>query len=52
MQLKDSTASSVGNSRTEMYIYAYNGKWRYLSDAITFSWRFNDDDSFFTVFGG
>lgn len=35
-----------------MQIIAYNGKWRYYNDPITFNWRFDDDDSYSTYFGG
>lgn len=35
-----------------MRIIAYNGKWRYYNDPLTFTWRFDDDDSYNTYFGG
>ena len=35
-----------------MNIYTYNGKWRLYTEAITFDWRFDDDDSYMTFFGG
>lgn len=35
-----------------MNIISYNGKWRQTTDSITFDWRFDDDDSYMTFFGG
>ncbi len=35
-----------------MNIITYNGKWRLATDSITFDWRFDDDDSYMTFFGG
>ena len=35
-----------------MRLIAYNGQMRYKSDPITFSYRYYEDDSYGTVFGG
>eukprot|EP00347_Sterkiella_histriomuscorum_P000767 403374579 len=52
VQIQDSTETYYGNSRTQMQIIAYNGKWRHYNKPLTFNWRFDDDDSYQTYFGG